>query len=359
MEYILQINTGNTIKANYRANEIIKRLEHLSKYINISKVIFGWFKDYQENKKISEYLRNKNIKSYFWLPVFAEIIDLDIEDNYLESNLFEKKKSQLNEGDNFEFVCQSSKKNISYIKKYFEETIKDINIDGVFLDRIRYKSPALAKDSIFGCQCDNCKILFKAFNVDKNIYDKLTPKKMVNGIYYYEDNNINKLMKIKRDTITNQIRDLYDYFKNKNLKVGLDTFALCLADFVGQDLVKLNECSDFIKPMFYLKTTAPAGLPFELEGLPQNTKKAISDLWGCNLANIKGSIQQCKYLLDRKINIVPGIDVNYIKDICESDEDYVIEFLNMLKYIDCNEVVLSWDSMKIEDTLLEKIANID
>lgn len=359
MKYILQVNTGNIDTPNYRSEEIINRLEHVSKYINISRIIFGWHDNYQENKKISEYLRSKNIESYFWLPVFAEIIDSSKEDNYVESNLFEKKISQMSDGDNFEFVCQSSKKNIEYIENKFKELIKDIKLDGVFLDRIRYKSPALAKDAIYGCQCEQCKTLYKDINIENNIYDKLVPTEIVEGTYCYEDKNTNELMKIKRNIITNQISELYKYFKKNNLKVGLDTFALCLADFVGQDIIKLNECSDFIKPMFYLKTTAPAGLPFELEGLPTSTINAISNLWGCNLTDIDSSIKQCNYLLDRKVNITPGIDVNHIENICNSNEDYVIEYLKKLKSINCEEVVLSWDSMKIEDTLLEKIAEIN
>ena len=31
--------------------------------------------DYEENKKIVEYFNSKKIECYFWLPVFAEIID--------------------------------------------------------------------------------------------------------------------------------------------------------------------------------------------------------------------------------------------------------------------------------------------
>lgn len=358
MKYILQVNTGNIDTPNYKADEIINRLDYLANYLDISKIIFGWHNNYEENKKISEYLNSKNIESYFWLPVFAEIIDPSIEDNYFETSIFEKKISNLSEGDNFEFVCQSSNKNIEYIIKQFEEIKKDLKISGVFLDRIRYKSPALAKDAIYGCQCDECKKLYKNIEVDKDVYFKLLPNKINEGIYEYEDDNLNKLMKIKREIITDQVTKLYEYFKHNNLKVGLDTFALCIADFVGQDIISLGKCSDFIKPMYYLKTTAPAGIPFEFDGLPTKTIEAINNLWNNDLTSIEGSIKQCEYLMNRNVNITPGIDVNNIKNICNSNDEYVIEYLNRLKDIDCSEVVLSWDSMKISDSLLEKISKI-
>lgn len=294
------------------------------------------------------------------MPVFAEIID-ESEDSYIESNIFKENKVKLSEGDNFEFVCQSSDKNIKYIISKFEEIIKDLKIDGVFLDRIRYKSSALKKDAIFGCLCDNCKKLYKKYDVDldlllkENFYNKLTPIKIINGVYEYEDKDLNNLMKAKRENITNQIHKLYDYFKNKGLKVGLDTFALSIADLVGQDIISLNDYSDFIKPMLYLKTTAPAGIPFELDGLEDKTIEAISKLWNCNLRDINSSIKQCDYLIKNNVNITPSIDINKFEGIVDSNPEYVKEYIDELQNINCKEVVLSWDSMKIDDILLDKL----
>ena len=355
MKYILQVNTGNLDTPNYRADEISERLDHILEYLDVSRVIFGWHDDHEENEKICRYLKKKGIEAYFWLPVFAEIIDMDKEDSYVETDLFEKKESRLNNGDAFEFVCQSSEKNIRYITDRFEEICADIDLDGVFLDRIRYKSPALARDAIFGCQCQSCRKMYYENVIDKGIYDKLIPQRIENGVYRYDDGMIDDLMRIKRETINRQIERLHGYFKGRGLKVGLDTFALCLADFVGQDIISLNDFSDFIKPMFYLRTTAPAGLPFELDGLPERTRNRINELWEKDVNTIEGSVMQCEYLLNHGVRIAPGIDVNHIEGICDSNEEYVLEYIENLKKIGCEEIVLSWDSMKLEDSLLEKM----
>ena len=358
MKYILQFDTGSINQQNYTAEKIINRLEHLTKHLDVSRVIFGWYDDAYQNQKICQYLHARNIEAYFWLPVFAEIIDLKEEDEYIESSLFVTGASKLSLGDNFEFVCQSSQRNIKFIEDKFLQLTKNVDIDGVFLDRIRYKSPSLSKDGIFGCQCEKCRKLYPENVVSGDVYDKLVPFAIKDGVYAFEDEKLDSLMKIKRTVITEQIEKLFAFFKERNLKVGLDTFAICIADFVGQDILALDKYSDFIKPMLYLKTTAPAGLPYELAGLSDKCVDALNKLWGTDLMSIDGSIAQCKYLLDRNVYITPGVDVNNIEGICHSDDDYVIEYLKKLKEINTLETVLCWNSMMITDSLLEKIQKL-
>ena len=75
MKYILQVNTGSLDTPNYKADEISERLDHILEYLDVSRVIFGWHDDHEENEKICRYLKEKGIEAYFWLPVFAEIVD--------------------------------------------------------------------------------------------------------------------------------------------------------------------------------------------------------------------------------------------------------------------------------------------
>ena len=51
----------------------------------------------------------------------------------------------------------------------------------------------------------------------------------------------------------------------------MDTFAPYLAYFAGQDMKLLASMADFIKPMMYRITNAPAGMPFETDCLIRET----------------------------------------------------------------------------------------
>ena len=361
MKYILQINTGNIETTNYTSKQIIDRLEHVLNYIEISKIIIGWSTDKKIYEEVVTYLHNKKIEVYFWLPVFSEITDLNIEDKYVEANIFTQNNSNFSSGDKFEFVCQASNTNINYIVEKFKEITKGINFDGVFLDRIRYNSPAVNPNAILGCLCPDCLNRYKENGIDivklqnENVFDYAIPVKIHEGVYEYIDSDFNSLMKIKRDTITKQINAIIEKFNEMDLKVGLDTFGLAVADFVGQDIISLSKKADFIKPMFYLRTTAPAGIPYELNGLTGKMKESLKKLWGFNIDDVDSSVEQCKYLLDRNVYITPGIDVNNIEGICSSDKEYVLNYLDNLSKLNLKEVVLSWNAMTITDELLEKL----
>ena len=362
MKYVLQVNTGNLTNKNYSKDEIINRLSYLFKSINVSKVIIGWNEDYELNKSLVNFIHGNHTEVYFWLPVFSEIVDFDLEDKYVEANIFKSNENTFSSGDNFEFVCQSSLKNIDYIVNKYKQIVKDIKFDGVFLDRIRYNSPAVNKNAIFGCLCDKCLEKYNENGIDikallnEDVYTCAIPSEFKEGKYIYSNENFNKLMTYKRDNITKQINELISRFNSMNLKVGLDSFALCFADDVGQDIVALSKKADFIKPMFYLKTTAPAGIPYELNGLGKDIYEKLKQIWNCDLNDINSSIKQCEYLLEKKVNITPGIDVNNIEGICASTSDYVEEYINNLKDIKLDEIVLSWNAMTIEDDLLDRLS---
>lgn len=360
MKYIIQINTGNLIKQKYTSKEVISKLEFITNNIDISKVILGWNNNKENNLAIVNYLHSKNIEAYFWLPINAEIVDFSIERKLSIPSIFDNNTISVDSNDTFEFADPSDDNVLSYIINTFNTICDGIPFDGVFLDRIRYNSPAVNKNNIFGCQCEESKQEYKRNLIDinsilsKDIYDKLIPISNIKGIYEYSNDTINNFMDYKRNVITRQVTLLYKYFHNKGYKVGLDIFAPMLCDFVGQNIIQLSQYSDFLKPMCYLNTTAPAGIPFELNGLTKEIIKSLEDLWNTNFNSIEGITKVLNNFKD--MNIYPGIDVNYKEGICHSTEEYVIEFLSKLK--DYKEVVLSWDGMSITDSLLSKIKGL-
>lgn len=364
MKYIIQINTGNLKNKLYETQTIIDKLEEITSKITISKAIIGWYPDKAQNKDIITYLKSKSIETYFWLPVFAEVTnDIDFDEN-IKLNIFNEHDDTFTKNDKFNFVCESSMNNINkIISKYLEYT-ESLDFDGVFLDRCRYQSPKVDKNAIFGCMCDNCKKIYKENNInidllDEHIYEKLIPVDIKNGNYIFTDQNINNLLNIKNKIITDKIAYLYNYFKSKNKKVGLDTFALSLAHFVGQDLIELSKYSDFIKPMFYLETSAPAGVSYEAEGLNKESIDKINDLYKSNINTISGTISQIRYLKNYNTNITPGIDVCNIENICKATTSYTLEYVKALQDEGVNEIVLSWNALLITTELLDKLKDLD
>lgn len=112
MEYILQLNTGSFTHANIDSDVAVNTIQKLVERIPVKAVIWGWADDCKINSCISDLLRHKKIESYFWLPVFSEVMDSSNSDAFITADGSKKSAINLNQDELFEFVCPSSEKNI-------------------------------------------------------------------------------------------------------------------------------------------------------------------------------------------------------------------------------------------------------
>ncbi|MDR2599305.1 MAG: putative glycoside hydrolase, partial [Oscillospiraceae bacterium] len=137
--------------------------------------------------------------------------------------------------------------------------------------------------------------------------------------------------------------------ENSGLSVALDLFAPVLAYLVGQDIPELSKNVDFIKPMFYRITNAPAGIPFELKGYLDSFKAVNVDATGVlekcwlqdNLCSDVAFERQLFLLYNKETR--PGIEVNIVDGICDNTPEYVSQSINVLKRTGFSEPVLSWN----------------
>lgn len=364
MRYILQLSTGSFGSPACKAQDAERMLEYCIKALDVEKVIFGWAADNKLNREISGMLDQYPVEKYFWLPVFAEIHSGEAVRRSVDLTEGKQKAFQTCREDAFDFVCQSSQESLTGAAEVFERLTKGCAVDGVFLDRIRYASGAGGVGALYGCWCPACLRFYEKNGVDAERIRYLAkgggtarfmPKELEKGIYRYEDEDIDRLMAAKRKNITDQVERLGRRFHERGLKVGADTFAPVVADFVGQDIFALAEAVDFVKPMVYVRTDAPAGLPFELRALGCDIKGKLDRLWGGDTGSMELAVKQIQELQGAGCSIAPGIDANYVEDICSADTAYVREYLAKLAAAGAKSVVLSWDIMRISRETIDAI----
>lgn len=367
MRCILQLSTGSFSRSACKAEEAVKMLAYCMQTLDVEKVIFGWAADVALNQEISRMLDQYPVEKYLWLPVFAEIQDREgVRPN---KDISDQKKQEINtcKGDAFDFVCQSSQENMAYAVEVFDELTKDCHMDGVFLDRIRYASAAGGASALYGCWCPHCQELYEKNGVNTGEIRRMAkegnakrfmPLERRQSVYRYEDQEIDALMKAKRQIITSQVGALCDRFHSRGLKVGADTFTLPVADFVGQDMDALAKKVDFVKPMVYIRTDAPAGIPFELHSLGSSIKKRLDELWGGDTGSMEAAVRQMQELKNRGYIVAPGIDANRIEGICDADTAYVKEFLQKLEVAGIERAVLSWNIMQMSKETIRELADV-
>ena len=366
MKYVLQVNTGSFHRSTLSAEEIEERIEKCADILDIDKVIFGWADDPVLNEEICTYLKTKNIESWLWLPVFSEIYEASPEYPCVEiGGQGASGVNQTYEGEKFEFGCPQNEANLERVKEVYTHLTSRCHPDGIFLDRIRYGSAANSPSALYGCWCPLCKDRYIKAGIhietiremaEKNILP--FPSSFKEDGYHYIPEDLDLLMKEKEKIISEDVLMLAEYFRTKGHMVGIDVFSPVLAPLVAQDLSELGRTCDFIKPMLYLKTNAPAGIPFELNALKDNAAEQFSSLWNVDVLSIEGTAAQIEKLNQYGIHVIPGVDVNEVPGICDSSPDYAKAMLKKLKESGCTSAVLSWDAMKISDEMLKAVAEI-
>jgi len=424
MDVTVQIFCGSFSGAPVPFELIEQKLNSLLTRFRIRKVIMGWSTDKGLYEKTAELLSKNNIEFYLWFPVFSEtgmLTDLsplvDYSGKNIEKNGEYQESHQIFPGslseEDFFFCCPNNGANIKKIIDIYKKYFSSIRFNGVFLDKIRYPSfsGSHGNRSVFSCFCPECMEIYKKENFDINklkshLYDQdasllSISKYSGGGKYIFQNKVMSSFFQIKKNIIYYSLQKICMYFREKKLGIGFDVFAPFLSPFTGQDLKKLSGLCDFIKPMMYRMTNAPAGLPFETDALLQFTCSAdplvyqyfykllgiktellplekdipltdgVLPVTGAHDIKLKSnviknipfdldfSVRELQDLtLDSFCPVYAGIEINRIKDIAETDPPYIEETIRAFSKTGVRGFVLSWNLLDMPEENIAKAAEL-
>lgn len=356
--YVVQVSLGSWNHPDYTAESIVNRLDSVCSLIPVEKVIIGWSKDKEIYKEVGDYLHAKDIKMLLWLPVFAETEE--VAKNSPAVDLWGQVPANydLTAGEGFRFNCPSDPRNVKNIIGLYDRLFADCGFDGVFLDRVRSQSFVSGVSGVLSCGCPLCEERFRAECVDLDIvraqweargdaFLSASAYDPVKG-FTLADPVASAFFKAKGRIVSGAVASIADSLHARGLEVGLDLYAPFMAPFVGQDYAILSEHADFIKPMLYRETYAPAGMGFEYELL----KKAVPGALG--YPTLEMSLEflesQLEALAPYPCAKYPGIEINYKPVVAPTSPEYVKESLRAIRTHRLEGAVLSWNIMEAPDS---------
>ncbi len=352
--YIVQVSLGGWHSPDYSAQQIIGRIDTVSNLIPVEKVIIGWSLDKDIYKEVGTYLHSKGIKMLLWMPVFAETeemcenspaVDLwgNIPANY-----------DLAAGEGFRFNCPSDPRNAANVIAIYDNHFSDCGFDGVFLDRIRTQSFVSGVGGVLNCGCPLCVEKFKAEGMDLeavkaeweacgDAFFSVSGYSPSQG-FCFENSVASAYFKAKGHIVSNAVASIADSFHSRGLEVGMDLYAPFMAPFVGQDYEILARHADFIKPMLYRQTFAPAGMGFEYDLL----KKAVPGASGYPDFAMDAEFlnSQLEAMEPYSCAKFPGIEINYREGVAPTSPQYILESLDAVLSHGFDGAVLSWNIME-------------
>ena len=359
--YIVQVSLGSWHSPDYTAQEIIGRIDSVGKLIPIEKVIIGWSIDKDIYRQLASYLHARDISMLLWMPVFAETEE--VCQNTPAVDLWGKTPSNydLAAGEGFRFNCPTSPQNLQHIVMLYDSLFSDCGFDGVFLDRVRTQSFVAGVSGVLGCGCSHCVERFAAEGVDiaavkaefeakGDDFFSVSSYSPVDG-FSLKNPVAAAFFKAKGRIVSGSVAAVADSLRARGLQVGMDLYAPFMAPFVGQDYSILTRHADFIKPMLYRQTFAPAGMGFEYDLL----RKAVPGATGYPDLKMDADFLHTQLAAMEPFDCgkYPGIEINYRADIVPTSPEYVSESLKAVLSHGFNGVVLSWNIMEAPLSNLE------
>jgi len=308
---------------------------------------------------LSEKLQKWNVPFIFKTAVFSEIEEAGLYaygkacefEPMVDVQLEPAKPYHLNEQENFLFRCPSSPLNRKISEDFALCFMDQIPFDGVFLDRVRYNSLISGINGI-GCFCPRCRKIYQENGIDiekvRHILLEIGKKKPIpavyqDGRYMFEDSDLDTIFRVRTQIMTEVVRGFAEKIHEKRKIIGLDLFAPAAGYFTGQDALTLSNYVDFIKPMMYKFTSAPAGIPFEMPYVFRLVEAEQKDVFKTDLTILKKA----------SCSVYPGIEANVIDSICRVSAEELRKTLDEIEQMGYKEVVASWDMNQMPRTHLD------
>lgn len=341
--------------------------------------------------------RGVGISPHLWYPMLADApVDFDTDAfkivRTLDDGRSEILESQKAGGEEFEFLCPNKVRQEEAFLSRFEEILGLADFDGVFLDRIRFPSPANGIGEMLTCFCDTCKEMSSAtgsafeeavHGFVKKLGSKIGMDEVLETLKeFYRITG--EFLEFRKSSVLQLLASYADRARNLGLEVGVDLFSPSLRNIVSQDYERISRHVDWMKPMVYCKTMGPAGLPMELLSLAKILVEQASRLSEREALEIIGEltglllpesfdeirmegIDQKNYELElNKIDqmnlnpvtrIFPGFEAVNLPPVCSVGLEEVRNYVDATLRKGHDGFVLSWDIRHISDAILEYVGD--
>jgi hypothetical protein len=258
-----------------------QRLQAAFDRLPISLVLLGWNTPRPLVDACAQVTASRGARLFLWHPLLSSDGVSSPLPEWRTIGLNGESVSGFHGESDFTFVCPNRPAAREAALTRLSTVLRGSPFQGVFLDRIRYPSPAVAPDSQLTCFCEACRQAASQEGLDLDavqlflgsrlaqpeggqalVKSLLTPRHARS-----EADLLETFLDFRQRSISGFVQEAASLVTAQGLAVGLDCFSPRLTRMVGQDLTGLNAACEWIKIMTYTHTLAPAGLPFELLGL--------------------------------------------------------------------------------------------
>jgi len=340
-----------------------------------------------------ELITGKNTRfaeqNFLWYPFLSDYPEM--ENSHLIIN-FESERSAGWDGyagsgikETFKQACPNNPLAITTALTHMERLLTKYNFDGVMIDKIRFPSFANGIKDVFSCFCPYCRQKAAKYDLDLDeIQRSLRSRDIqrfigefdinaVNGLIGYQwvlelfsQTPFSRFIQFRCESILDVVRQISEKTKSLGKGLSMDVFSPSLTLLVGQDLSRLKDYADWVKPMIYRFGHGPSSLRSEIPALIKDVCDFfhldqqrflqwmylhVDGLDSAKLEEIE-KVAPLKFLLSESISIKKilkktpvylGLESVYIPGKLDIFPEHVEEIIENGKISGVDGFVLSWD----------------
>jgi len=280
----IQYLEGGSHIAHIAPEEARTRLRMAFERLPPDMVLLGWNLPTVLVQVVMAECARAKAQLYLWQPLLTGGSGLRFQLDWQTIGLNNNPVGGFRQMPEFTFVCPNRPAAREAILQRLDEVLSHGEYQGVFLDRIRFPSPAADPTSDLACFCEDCRRAAEQQGLDLILIQRQlrqllnTPegRRVATSSLLSMPNTpemqpgfeaLAQFLAFRQRSISEFVRMAVTLARAHGLAVGLDCFSPTLTRLVGQDLSTLSGYSDWIKVMTYIRAFGPATIPFEVSGL--------------------------------------------------------------------------------------------
>jgi hypothetical protein len=185
--------------------------------------------------------------------------------------------------ESFQFGCPNNPTVRQKTLSGLEGLLRTYPFDGVFLDKLRFPSPAGGLEMALSCFCPHCYQAAARLGLDLDRVKACLQDRNIGGstqggaqippgspwleALCQNYPLLQAFLRFRADSVTGLVREVRELTNRMGRKLALDMFSPAFAALVGQDYSVLAALADWVKPMTYRRAFGPAGFRLEAQSL--------------------------------------------------------------------------------------------
>lgn len=283
----------------------------------------------------------------------------------------------------FTFVCPNHPKARTAILSHLESLAQSGLYDGIFLDRMRYPSPAEHPVDSLACFCTHCQRVANDSGIHldeiRQLLQLIPVLSLLRSLGGGGTGPLATFLDFRQQVVTQFVAEAVKIIRSAGLEVGLDCFSPSLTRLVGQDLSALAPLANWTKLMIYGHARGPATLPYEIGALAHWLSAAenlsefealvqIAETLGCSLNTTPAHLHASPDTLVSEYQrgrgssprgqLLAGIELVEMPGVSELNLAQIEADLRALRAAGVDGLSLSWDLWHMPLDRLEWVQDI-